>query len=171
MLENTTVYTVRREFWAWGDSYLICEGDDLKELYKVTSTVFAWRKEFFLRDMNDNIILRAQGQGHWFAFSYDIFDTKDRKQAEITQNSVWSTRNYSLSINNGGSYDIAGNFSKSAYTFSKKHKTVAECSRPFWAMRRKYTLNISANLPESEHQYLLLSIAAMDIILQAQSSN
>jgi uncharacterized protein YxjI len=171
MSANTTVYTIHRQLWAWGDSYLIADADTEEQLYKITSTTFAWRKEFWLKDMNDNIILRAEGQGNWFSFSYNIFDGRDKKQGELTQNSVWSTRFYTLALDAGDTYDITGNFSKSEYEFSDGQETVADCERPFWALTRKYTLNISADLPASVHQYLILSVAAMDIILQAQSAS
>lgn len=171
MSANTNVYTIHREFWAWGDSYLISNANSEEKLYTISSTNFSWRKEFCLKDMNDDIILRAEGQGAWFSFSYDIFDGRDKKQGEITQNSVWSTRNYALTLDSGAAYEISGNFSKTAYQFSKKNKTIAECTRPLFALTRKYTLNILADLSQSEHQYLILSVAAMDIILQAQSAS
>lgn len=170
MSANTNVYTIHREFWAWGDSYLISDAKSEEKLYTISSTTFAWRKEFCLKDRNDNIILRAEGQGNWFSFSYDIFDGRDKKQGELIQNSVWSTRNYALTLDSGAAYEISGNFSKTAYQFSKKNKTIAECTRPLFAFTRKYTLNILADLPENEHKYLILSVAAMDIILQAQSA-
>ena len=171
MSANTNVYTIHREFWAWGDSYLISDANSEEKLYTISSTTFSWRKEFSLQDMNGNTILYAEGQGNWFSFSYDIFDGRDEKQGELTQNSVWSTRYYTMALDSGAAYEISGNFSKTEYEFTNGSKTVAKCARPLFAWTRKYTLNILADLPQNEHNYLILAVAAMDIILQAQSSD
>lgn len=168
-MNGNSAFTLRRQIWSWGDSYLICAGDDEQELYKVESKIFSWRKQFSMSDMNDKFMLRCEGEGSWFSFNFGIFDEANVSQGRIIQNSVWSTRNYTLQLADGTSYDINGNFTKTQFTFRQGNDVVAESTRPLWSFGRKYSVNISAN--KAHEPYILLALAAMDIILAAQQAD
>jgi uncharacterized protein YxjI len=167
-MSDNQIFTLRRKLWAWGDSYLICAGDDEHERYKVEAKVFSWRKQFSMSDMQDQLIYRCEGDGSWFSFNFGIYDKDDVLQGRIIQDSVWSSRNYTLQLTDGTKYAIGGNFSKTQFTFRQGNSIVAECTRPFWSFGRKYSVDISAN--EAHQPYILLALAAMDIILAAQQA-
>ncbi|SFI16605.1 LURP-one-related/scramblase family protein [Planctomicrobium piriforme] len=134
------IYRIKEQFWTFGESFFIFDGDGQK-VFHVDGAAFSWGDKLSFRDLDDNELAHITQEIFSWMPRYAIY-RNGQLFAEVRKEWSWSNKTFTLDVPGPNDYVVEGSFWKHEYTFTRQGRQVAKVSKAIWSWGDSYGVEI-----------------------------